>query len=62
MEEGDYLKDIILKRKNELGLTTEDLSLKSNVPAGTINKILNGETPTQYYYTAASYYGLYHGF
>lgn len=31
-------------RKQELGLTTEQLSQFSGVPVGTINKILNGET------------------
>ena len=32
------------ERKNELGITTEQLSRLSGIPTGTINKILNGET------------------
>ena len=30
--------------KNKLNLTTEELSLKSGVPIGTLNKILSGAT------------------
>lgn len=38
------LYENLRKRKQELGLTTEQLSRLSGVPVGTINKILNGET------------------
>lgn len=31
-------------RKNEIGITTEELSAKSGVPIGTLNKILAGQT------------------
>ena len=34
----------IAERKKELGLTTEELSNKSGIPVGTLNKILNGTT------------------
>ena len=36
--------DEMKKRKIEMGLTNEDLSIRSGVPAGTINKIFSGET------------------
>ena len=39
------------ERKNELGLTTEQLSRLSGIPIGTINKILNGETKSPRYAT-----------
>lgn len=39
------LKDILLKLKTENGFTTEQLSLRSGVPKGTLNKLLNGQTP-----------------
>lgn len=39
------LKERLLQLKEKLKITTDELSLKSGVPAGTINKILNGETP-----------------
>ena len=38
------LCDRLIQLKTENGLTTDALSLKSGVPKGTINKILNGET------------------
>ena len=38
------LREQIIAKKAELGLTTETLSRLSEVPRGTINKILNGET------------------
>ena len=36
--------DYIKIRKNEIGITTEELSAKSGVPIGTLNKILAGQT------------------
>lgn len=36
--------DKINALKNKLNITTQELSEKSGVPVGTINKILNGET------------------
>ena len=39
------------ERKNELGITTEQLSRLSGIPTGTINKILNGETKSPRYAT-----------
>lgn len=39
------MKDRIAALKERNNMTTEDLSIKSGVPIGTINKILNGETP-----------------
>lgn len=39
------MKERIAARKELFNMTTEDLSIKSGVPVGTINKILNGETP-----------------
>lgn len=34
----------IAELKKRLGLTTEELSIKSEVPIGTLNKILSGQT------------------
>ena len=34
----------IVEYKKKLGLTTEELSAKSGVPIGTLNKILSGQT------------------
>lgn len=42
------------ERKQDLGLTTEQLSVLSGVPTGTINKILNGETKSPRYDTLAA--------
>lgn len=36
--------DKIAEYKKKLGLTTEELSRRSGVPVGTLNKILSGET------------------
>lgn len=36
--------EYIKKRKKELNMTTEELSKKSGVPIGTLNKILAGQT------------------
>ena len=36
--------EIIAEYKKKLGLTTEELSEKSGVPLGTLNKILSGAT------------------
>lgn len=36
--------DKIAEYKKKLGLTTEELSAKSGVPVGTLNKILSGAT------------------
>lgn len=38
------LRQRLLKLKAENGLTTEALSVRSGIPKGTINKLLNGET------------------
>ena len=38
------LKDILAKLKSENGFTTDQLSRRSGVPKGTLNKLLNGET------------------
>lgn len=38
------LREKLLRLKTENGLTTEELSERSGVPRGTINKLLNGET------------------
>ena len=38
------LSQKLAQLKAQRGLTTQDLSLKSGVPRGTINKLLNGET------------------
>ena len=38
------LREKLARLKTENGLTTEALSVKSGVPRGTLNKILNGET------------------
>ena len=43
------------ERKNELGITTEQLSRLSGIPTGTINKILNGETKSPRYATLKSF-------
>lgn len=45
------VSDELKKKKQELGLTTEQLSQLSGVPVGTINKILNGETKSPRYDT-----------
>lgn len=45
------LYEILRKKKEELGLTTERLSQLSGVPTGTINKILSGETKSPRYDT-----------
>lgn len=34
----------IAEYKKKLGITTEELSIKSGVPVGTLNKILSGDT------------------
>lgn len=36
--------EIIAKKKKELGITNEELSIRSGVPKGTIDKILSGVT------------------
>ena len=38
------LREILTKLKTENGLTTDQLSSRSGVPKGTLNKLLNGET------------------
>ncbi len=38
------LREVLAKLKTENGLTTDQLSLRSGVPKGTLNKLLNGET------------------
>ncbi len=38
------LRDILARLKTENGLTTDMLSVRSGVPKGTLNKLLNGET------------------
>lgn len=38
------LRDILTRLKTENGFTTEMLSVRSGVPKGTLNKLLNGET------------------
>ena len=38
------LRNVLAKLKTENGLTTEQLSQRSGVPKGTLNKLLNGET------------------
>ncbi len=38
------LRERLLKLKTENGFTTDELSERSGVPKGTINKLLNGET------------------
>lgn len=43
--------DILKAKKREMGWTTEELSARSGVPLGTINKILNGETRSPRYDT-----------
>lgn len=44
-------KDNLRMRKEKLGWTTEELSIRSGVPVGTINKILSGETVSPRYDT-----------
>lgn len=48
------VSDELKKRKMELGMTTEQLSVLSGVPIGTINKILNGETKSPRYDTLSA--------
>lgn len=48
------LYEILRKKKEEMGLTTERLSQLSGVPVGTINKILNGETRSPRYDTLSA--------
>lgn len=43
--------DVLKDRKKKMGWTTEELSFRSGVPVGTINKILNGETKSPRYDT-----------
>ena len=38
------LSEKLARLKARRGMTTDALSLKSGVPKGTINKLLNGET------------------
>ncbi|MBP3410381.1 MAG: helix-turn-helix transcriptional regulator [Clostridia bacterium] len=38
------IRHILARLKTENGLTTEQLSRRSGVPKGTLNKLLNGET------------------
>ena len=45
------ISDILKRKKEEKGMTTEALSRLSGVPLGTINKILNGETRSPRYDT-----------
>ncbi len=44
-------KDILREKKEKANWTTEELSRRSGVPVGTINKILNGETVSPRYDT-----------
>ncbi|MBQ8184691.1 MAG: Uma2 family endonuclease [Lachnospiraceae bacterium] len=44
-------RDSLREKKEKLGWTTEELSLYSGVPVGTINKILSGETASPRYDT-----------
>ncbi len=44
-------RDNLRTRKEKLGWTTEELSIRSGVPVGTINKILSGETVSPRYDT-----------
>lgn len=41
---NDINTDVIAKKKKERKITSKQLSVLSNVPVGTINKILRGET------------------
>lgn len=51
---GMQLNDRVSTLKDHLNMTTEDLSIKSGIPVGTINKILNGETPNPRLSTTAA--------
>ena len=44
-------RDILREKKDKANWTTEELSKRSGVPVGTINKILNGETTSPRYDT-----------
>lgn len=44
-------RDILREKKEKANWTTEELSKRSGVPVGTINKILNGETASPRYDT-----------
>lgn len=44
-------RDILLEKKKAMHWTTEELSIRSGVPVGTINKILSGETTSPRYDT-----------
>lgn len=44
-------RDILLEKKKKMRWTTEELSVRSGVPVGTINKILSGETVSPRYDT-----------
>lgn len=44
-------RDILSEKKKKMKWTTEELSLRSGVPVGTINKILSGETTSPRYDT-----------
>lgn len=44
-------RDFLLERKEKMKWTTEQLSARSGVPVGTINKILSGETASPRYDT-----------
>ncbi len=44
-------RDILLEKKKRMRWTTEELSARSGVPVGTINKILSGETTSPRYDT-----------
>ena len=44
-------RDILREKKERTGWTTEELSNRSGVPVGTINKILSGETASPRYDT-----------
>lgn len=48
------IADILKQKKEEKGITTEELSRLSGVPVGTINKILNGETKSPRYNTLSA--------
>ncbi len=48
------LHEELKKRKQELGLTNEQLSHLSGVPLGTLNKIMNGDTKSPRYHTLAA--------
>ena len=44
-------RDILREKKERANWTTEELSRRSGVPMGTINKILSGETSSPRYDT-----------